>query len=146
MNVTLGGLSVSMPDGWHDRSTLTFVMPDDEGLRDPRALQKQSSHNAANISMSLSEASEDVTPEVVLQAQVGQLPQALPGFSLEEQGETEEGWPFALLRFEVGIVVRQWLCVRPIDDRLVLLTASASDPLFPDVRAKGEATLRSLKA
>ena len=144
MKIEIGGMTADLPDGWQDRSSIIFEMPDDEELRDPRALQKQTGHTAANISLNWDDASDEISPDKVLRAQLEQLPASLPGFSIVEQGRTEEGWPFAETRFDLGMIVRQLLCVRPVGDKVVVLTAAASEPLYAGVKTKAESTLRSL--
>jgi hypothetical protein len=133
MRIEFVGLATEIPDGWIDDSTLTFSIPDPDGLAMPR-VGGASPRSCGNVAIQW-DRNATGNARAFLDARLKELGQLLPGFAVEhrsEMGEAEELIAVAQCAFDPGTPVRQTYAVRRRGALMLVVTGTT----WPGVHAR----------
>lgn len=144
MKIAFNGLGTSIPDGWRDESTLTFVMAQDPALSMPLSMNKKSSRASASITIAWDETDKDV--QAYLDDRVETLARALPGFQERERGDVEPGLPYIEYAIDGPMPMIQLLMIKRLEGRVVTVTGTALTAAYDGVRPQFLKAARDLQA
>lgn len=133
---TFAGLSVSVPDGYLDRSSVVLVLQPAPST-DPRL--KAPTVAPVNVVLSREPAAGRSASEI-LDEKLTELGKGLQGFKVQRRGEdtlpTGGLLPFCEYTAQVGPALVQMIALRPAGDDVVVLTGTAQAAVFAKHRAE----------
>ena len=146
MRAFFAGLQTEIPDGWVDDSTITYSMPAEADLGTPTLPSRQPTRGGANVTITW-EGRGGGDPETYLQERLAKLGEALPVFKLRDKGSLgEDDQLIAFAEFSIGgeVPMIQLLQVKLAGDRLVCVTGTALEAVYPTIRERFMETARTL--
>jgi len=128
MEAVFSKFSTEVPDGWIDRSTVTFLVPPDDLLSDPRMMQSQQATSPGNVVINwVPSGGQDAASYIEEQAR--QLPALTAGFEVLDTDE-KDGIHFIKTRIAAEQSIVQLILLKEIGDYFVITTGSVMESSF----------------
>ena len=142
-HITFAGLSLPIPTGFVDRSTVVFALLPEESA-DPRV--KAVNTPPVNIVVA-KEAAAKRTLTALIDEKLADLGKALPGFKILRRGQEDRADAAAEIAFceysaQIGPALVQLLAARAVGDDIIVLTGTAQAASFAKHRDAMLAVLR----
>jgi hypothetical protein len=149
MEVGFFGMLATIPDGWENRSTITFQAPQ-AAIEAPRLLQPRGAGSPGNVAITWMPLPKGDAPAAAyLESQLRALPSLFERFAVTGRGDAGDGGaplPFVEFAFDAqDRRVAQILCARPLAGDLVIVTGTAAAPSFAQLRPHFIDVARSIR-